>query len=52
MRECGPNIYFTAILWPPVNGFLAIPGRAVSLVCVCMFYAYISTGLISIQYGF
>ena len=25
MRECGPNIYFTVILWPPMNGFLAIP---------------------------
>ena len=26
MRECGSNIYFTTILWPPVKGFLAIPG--------------------------
>ena len=27
MRECGPNVYFTVILWPPVNSFLAIPAH-------------------------
>ena len=25
MRDCGPNVYFTAIVWPPEKGVLAIP---------------------------